>query len=215
MIPTSKEYLTDTVYQQYVESLRSHYLPRIHQHKSSFAAVDWGSERSQQLRFQILASIAELSFSSLLDVGCGNGGLVPFLQSMNFRGKYLGIDTLSEMVMVAKETHPAWQFETADLVMADDAKLPDYSADYVLGSGLFTFCTLHTMKKIITAMFNVCTKGVAINSLSSWAEQQAEGELYADPLEVLDFCRTLTPWVVLRHDYMPHDFTVYLYRERQ
>jgi hypothetical protein len=43
---------------------------------------------------------------------------------------------------------------------------------------------------------------------------QEPGEFYADPVEIVRFCRSLTPWVVLRHDYLAHDFTVYLYRDR-
>ena len=37
------------------------------------------------------------------------------------------------------------------------------------------------------------------------------GPMY--PLHVLAFCRTLTSRVTLRHDYLEHDFTVYLYRD--
>ncbi|CDN13322.1 hypothetical protein RintRC_4207 [Richelia intracellularis] len=54
---------------------------------------------------------------------------------------------------------------------------------------------------------------MAFNSLSSWGTQKESGEFYADPLATVKFCRTLTPWVILRHDYMQHDFTIYMYRE--
>ena len=39
--------------------------------------------------------------------------------------------------------------------------------------------------------------------------------LYHAPAgEVLDFCRAeLSPWVVLRHDYPLHEYSVYVYRE--
>ena len=55
---------------------------------------------------------------------------------------------------------------------------------------------------------------VAFNSLSSWANDKEKGEFYADPLEVLKFCKTLSPWVVLRHDYHSRDFTIFIYKER-
>jgi hypothetical protein len=53
---------------------------------------------------------------------------------------------------------------------------------------------------------------LAFNSLSNWANDQEANEFYADPVQVLNFCRELTPWVVLRHDYHPRDFTVYMYK---
>jgi hypothetical protein len=34
----------------------------------------------------------------------------------------------------------------------------------------------------------------------------------AESLLTLNSCRQLTPWVALRHDYHPRDFTVYLYK---
>ena len=56
-------------------------------------------------------------------------------------------------------------------------------------------------------------RGAALNMLSTWSPVQEPAQYYADPAVVLDFCGTLTSRVVLRHDYLPHDFTVYLYRE--
>jgi hypothetical protein len=69
-------------------------------------------------------------------------------------------------------------------------------------------------KKMIAAMFDACHIGVALNSLSSWHDTSEQGEFYcADPLEILAFCRTLTPSILFRHDYLPHDFTVFMYKD--
>ncbi len=65
---------------------------------------------------------------------------------------------------------------------------------------------------MIEAMFNIARNAVAFNSLSAWAADKEDGEFYADPHEVLQFCRTVTPWVVLRHDYHSRDFTIYMYK---
>ena len=48
--------------------------------------------------------------------------------------------------------------------------------------------------------------------LSAWAPVLRSDQYHADPVSVLDFCRTLTSRLALRHEYLPHDFTVYLYR---
>jgi hypothetical protein len=68
------------------------------------------------------------------------------------------------------------------------------------------------MQSMIERMFALATRAVAFNSLSTWSSDQQAGEFYADPLQTVQFCRELTPWVVLRHDYHPRDFTVYLYK---
>jgi len=68
------------------------------------------------------------------------------------------------------------------------------------------------MKNLVERMFSLCTSAVAFNSLSAWCADKDEGEFYADPFRTVNFCRELTPWVSLRHDYHSRDFTVYLYK---
>jgi hypothetical protein len=65
-------------------------------------------------------------------------------------------------------------------------------------------------------MFALCRKGIAFNCLSTWGAADDGGSEYReDPLRCLAFCRTLSPYVVLRHDYHPGDFTLYLRRQAQ
>jgi hypothetical protein len=61
-------------------------------------------------------------------------------------------------------------------------------------------------------MFELCRKGIAFNIMSTRADFMEEGEYYADPAKMLDFCLGISRKAALRHDYMPHDFTVYLYK---
>jgi len=87
--------------------------------------------------------------------------------------------------------------------------------DLVTANGIFYLLGREawpTMQEIVRRMYAIAEHAVAFNSLSTWAEEKEAGEFYADPAEVLQFCRTLTPWVVLRHDYHPRDFTIYMYK---
>ena len=90
-----------------------------------------------------------------------------------------------------------------------------FRPDYVVGSGLFAFADQRRLERTVAAMFAVARRVVAFNTLSRWGGDPAPGEFQADPERVLKFCRTLTRRVVLRHDYLPHDFTVYLHREEE
>ncbi|MDJ0677007.1 MAG: class I SAM-dependent methyltransferase [Calothrix sp. MO_167.B42] len=194
---------------EYTYKLKQHYLPLLQQHGSTFRAVDWGSSRGQTIRFQVLLEVGDVLNASILDIGCGVGHLVEYLAEIGYRGNYIGIDTLPEMVAAARVCYPNWQFQEGDILNSETK----WQADYVLGSGLFTFGDKQLMEMTVKAMFNVCNQALAFNSLSSWATQKESGEFYADPLATVEFCRTLTPWVILRHDYMHHDFTIYMYRE--
>jgi SAM-dependent methyltransferase len=193
---------------KYEQQMSDHYRPLIEEHGDSFRAVDWGSGKGQEVRFQVLSEVADLTNSSVLDVGCGIGHFVDSLAEGGFTADYLGIDFLPEMVEVARRRHPDRCFKVADIV--EDGGT--CRADYVVGSGLFTFGDRNVFEAIVRAMFAACEKATAFNCLSGWAPDKEPGEFHADPLEVLAFCRTLTPWVSLRHDYFPHDFTLYMYR---
>ncbi|MHC5737307.1 class I SAM-dependent methyltransferase [Nostoc sp.] len=195
--------------QEYTRRIRTHYLPLIQQYGATFQAVDWGSSQGQTNRFRILLEVGNIENATILDVGCGIGHLVEHLSALNFQGKYLGIDIIPEMVGCARECYPTYLFQEGSILESDN----NWIADYVLGSGLFNFGDRELMEKTIQTMFESCSKAVAFNSLSNWAEKKESGEFYADPLATVQFCRTLTPWVVLRHDYILHDFTIYMYRE--
>jgi SAM-dependent methyltransferase len=191
--------------------MSDHYLPLIEEHGDSFRAVDWGSAKGQQVRFQILSEVGGLAHTSVLDVGCGVGHLVESLVAAGFAGDYQGIDLLPEMIKAAHKRHPDRVFKVADIVK-DNREL---QADYVLGSGLFTFGDRELLESTVRAMFAACARATAFNSLSAWASDKEGGEFHADPFATLSFCRTLTPWVSLRHDYFSHDFTIYMYRDNE
>ena len=67
-------------------------------------------------------------------------------------------------------------------------------------------------EQMVQQMFRHCRKGTAFNSLSAWSPHKDADEFYANPLETLEFCRTLTPRLVLRHEYHQRDFTLLLHK---
>lgn len=188
----------------------SHFTPLISQYGGSHRAVDWGSQGSQCKRFSILCSVGDMRDASVLDVGCGTGAMVDYLRNHNFTGSYRGIDILPEMIEVARKNFPEEHFEACTI----EALPADYHPDYVVESGIFTHADQAWLEATVRQMFERCRVGVAFNMLSSWSRDLVEdNEFSADPSAILTFARELTTRVVVRHDYMPHDFTVYLYKE--
>ena len=182
----------------YFESARAY--PSCHR------GVKWASKESQFTRFKVLCEIASDSFQSrILDVGCGLGHLVDYLLSQSFTGTYEGIDIVDQMVVNAKKRHPTFDFKTNDI----DAIVCG-SVDYVMASGLFAFVDLNLIQEMIPQLFLRATKGLAFNCLSTAAVHKEADVFYQDPTEIINFCKSITPTVMLRHDYMPHDFTIYM-----
>lgn len=174
-------------------------------------ACDYGRPESQSTKFRVLSEVLPLSDSSLLDVGCGFADFASYLQS-RFPGlRYSGIDLCAAMVSEARRNHPDLDLRVANIF---DTSF-DRTFDVVTANGIFYLLGERAwpmMQQIIERMYALAKSAVAFNSLSAWAKEKDAGEFYADPLLVVDFCRRLTPWVVLRHDYHPHDFTIYLYK---
>lgn len=192
-----------------------YYTALIERYGVDVRAVDWGSRESQVIRFSVLAQVGQLNGASVLDVGCGMGDLFGWLKRVGMELKYTGIDITPKMIEIAQQRFPEAQFELKNPLDVEDSEAERY--DFVLQSGILTHrqdSPFLFLKVMVEKMFLLCSRAVAFNSLSSWASDKERGEFYADPLETVAFCRTLTPWVVLRHDYHPRDFTIYMYKRQ-
>jgi SAM-dependent methyltransferase len=184
----------------------------VRKYGSDVRSLGWSSRESQARRFAVFAEIGNLKGASVLDVGCGLGDLYGWMRKKRLDVRYTGIDVTPGMVKLARQQFPAVQFRVQELL---DVSLRIAKHDYVLSSGIFTHRNRASFKFLTAAierMFELSKLAVGFNCLSAWAETKEPGEFHADPLKVLSFCRKLTPRVVLRHDYHPRDFTVYLYR---
>lgn len=176
-------------------------------------SVDWGSRESQGRRFDVLTSIAPLSGSRILDVGCGTGDLYAWLQNRNVEVTYTGLDITPGMVDTARKRFPEATFHRASVLEWTPSETQPY--DYVLASGIFYLRSVEPvafLRQAVTRMYALARKGIAFNSLSTWASTTEADEFHADPLEVAAFCRTLSPRLTLRHDYHPRDFAILLHR---
>jgi len=183
------------------------------EHGHSHKTLNWGSQEGQYLRFRILAGIGQLQGKRILDVGCGLGDFAGWLKQNNIQLIYTGIDLSQELVLQARNAYPTLEFLHGSIL--DKELLKDRKFDYVFASGIFyTYYAgrENWMKLAIKRMWDYCEIGVAFNSLSTWSENHEPEEFHANPAETMNFCKTLTPWLALRHDYHPRDFTIFLLR---
>ena len=118
------------------------------------------------------------------------------------------------MVERAKMRHPSVKFKRGTI---QDEFFSSHKYDYLVASGIFAHRQQKPevyLEKTITKMFLCARKRIAFSSLSSWIKVKEKNEFYADPSRVMGFCGSITPHVVLRHDYHPVDFTIYMYKNR-
>ena len=187
---------------------------RIAQYGETVGAVGCGSVESQEARFRVICEMGDLRNKTVLDAGCGFGDFYTFLHRQGIHPKrYLGIDISSELLDVAGKRLPEVEFELVALLDFE----PTEKFDFVVVSGLFGLESPNwqrLLEKQLGKLYDLCEIGVAVNFLSHYTTGGKNPvSHYAEPGKVLEFVlENLSNRVVLRHDYIPNDFTIYMYR---
>jgi len=174
-------------------------------------SVGWGIKKGKQsLRFEILCQIGNLLNSSILDVGCGFGDLFGYLRYRKIKVKYHGIDINPNLVNIGKKFYPGIYIEHRDFEKKKFAK----KFDWVLASGITSHgSTYPHLKGVMKEMYRICKKGYAMNFVSDNVDYKTKGLFYSSPEKILSITKSMTNRFILRHDYMPFEFTLYVYKD--
>ena len=170
----------------------------------------------QNIRFKAIQEIGINSNDSILDVGCGFGDLLQYLNStIDYKGAYTGVDIMEEFINVCKEFYPLDDFRVLDIL--DKNNSIEEKWDYVVLSGTLNINVgenhLEYVKTMISKMFDLSVKGVSIDFVSIEGDDRNKEIYRMDPEIIFRFAKTLTKRVVLRNDYLPWEFSVYLYKD--
>jgi SAM-dependent methyltransferase len=170
------------------------------------------NEQSQHKRFEVLAQVGNLGGKSLLDVGCGLGDFALYLEKARTPVTYRGVDISPRMIDQARRLRPQLDFEVADILT-----WPDTAAwDFVLSNGFGNILTASNdalMESMITKMFALCNVAVGVTMTSACTRMPREHTYYYDPETIVSIARKLSQRFVIRHDYMPHDLAVFIYKK--
>ncbi|SDH83838.1 class I SAM-dependent methyltransferase [Roseospirillum parvum] len=193
---------------------RRHFTRRLQQLGDRPQALDWSSFDSQRRRHEVMAGIGIDNGHTVLDVGCGLGHLLNFFRRAGLTVGYTGIDLVPALVARCRTSYPGTPFLVHDLLAEP---WPDSEAfDWVVACGIFAHWRddpAGDMKRMISAMVPLARRGVALCSLSARAPDPELWTLFhADPAEMAAHARTLANRVVLREDYLPDDFALYIHR---
>ena len=207
------------------EEIARYFESLLNKHGDDFLSLDWKSKESQLVRFAALIDIIfhgpKNSSISLLDVGCGIGHLYEFLKdtdlihSLNIR--YEGIDISSGMIDFARKKFKDVKFAVVDIL--NDGF--DGKFDYVMCSGAFNIrmapLEAHkgSVRRMLKKMFDISDHGAAVNFLSPPRGHEGEASsddkyVYFSEEEVLSWVKDTCDRFILRRDYHPGDFTVYM-----
>ncbi|MCB9851421.1 MAG: class I SAM-dependent methyltransferase [Phycisphaerales bacterium] len=197
-----------------LERVAAHFDGLVAKFGEDHRALDYGSRSSQTLRFDVLAHGLPLAGRRVLDVGCGMADLAGYLHEREIEAEYAGVDISREMIAAAKRKYPGVNVRVGN-ILSDSEPV---TCDVAIANGIFYLLGEEAeaiMYATVARMFELAEEAIAFTSLSTWAADRVDGEYHADPSVVLAYCRSLTPYVTLRHDYLAHDFAVFLYKRAQ
>ena len=181
------------------------YVGRYNEFGFSPKTLGWGNFGRQELRFSVLSQIGIGLESSVLDVGCGFGDLFKYLKENNWDGKYFGIDIVEELLDEAKKQYSDICVQNLD-ILENDVEQFDFDAK------LFSEDNLQYIERMMKKMFDISRVGVAIDFLSSYVDFTNEIAYHSSPEVIFSMAKRISKRIVLRHDYMPYEFAVYLYK---
>src|SRR5262249_31002380 len=144
--------------------------------------LGWTKGR-QNVRFAAALERIGLSFGSILDVGCGFGDLFAYLRERGWRGEYLGIDIVPELIAEGRARFGplGGKLECADIT----AEEFDGRAEVAVVIGMFNHRlrqdNLQFIRETLSAMWQRTTRAISADFLSYTADQPRDDLYYAEP----------------------------------
>jgi SAM-dependent methyltransferase len=176
-------------------------------------ALRW-TPLGQLRRYIMLSEIApDLNGSTVLDYGCGTGDFYRFLKRRGIDVRYTGLDINENFINLARQKYPECTFRVGDV---SEDTLEGYY-DYIFICGVFNLLVpgvQEDLKETLVTLFKHCNKGLGLSALSSHTHIKDPELSYTSPEEMVKFSlENLSPYLSLRHDRIPYDFTLYVYTE--
>lgn len=195
------------------QKVKELYQKKYQKHGVDPKSLLWGSKGAAHQRFRQFWAEIDFNNKSILDVGCGFGEFVKFLPKRAQNFKYTGVDIVPEFIAEAKKLYPQHEFFVADYLAENNLE----KHDIVVASGILNSSVVDNMdyrKQAIKKLYNLSNKCTAFNMLGSHPQPATPADSnvwYADSMEILEYCMSLTHRVILRQHYHPRDFTIFMF----
>jgi len=172
------------------------------------------THKGQLLHYLSLLDIAEsIQGKKILDFGCGKADFYQFLKDRDISVDYSGFDINERLISLARQKFPGCAFRVFDI----EKDVLDEDFDYIFLCSVFNL-KVQGLDELIRAtlktLFSHCRIALAFNALSAQNPKKDFELHYVFPEELFQFVvKNLSPFVSLRHDRLPYDFTLFVYRD--
>jgi len=188
------------------------YQQRIAEHGATFASLNSGDEKKQELRHRVLASALRGDSPSNLEVGCGLAGFYSHLLRNHQNCSYRGYDIVPEYVAECRRNYPEADFDLRNVFVEGIEGVYDtIIMSQVLNNRYDKSDNMQVMQRALNLAFQHTRVSVAVDMLSTYVEFRNPDLFYYAPEEIFRIAKQIAPRVVIRHDYRAFEFCVQLY----
>ena len=198
------------------KEIKEEYTTKFLEHGVSSSAMLMPKGR-HEARFSIVAEyLSELSNPTLLDYGCGLGFLNDYLIENKIGVNYLGVDMTESFIDSCiertgdatkfKRIHPMDEFhDTFDVVFA--------SGVFNLQTSQSEFESLQYAHDRIEHLYRITNKVLVVDFLSPDVDYRQNQSQHVDYRLLLEwFIPNQTRRWILRHDYLPYEYALVLFK---
>lgn len=190
------------------------YSARFDEYGVDIRTLNAGKGNKLQIQHTVHSSIGDLDGKTILDIGCGLASYYEFLRARGLKVNYIGYDIVEPFIKVNRERFPEAHFELRDISRDGIAHRADYAVMcQVFNNKYASVSNDEVVKKALAQAFAAVSEGVSVDLRTDYVNYREDDMHYFSPEEMFRFGKTLTPFVKLRHDYLPYDFTLMLYKK--
>ena len=179
-------------------------------------ALGWDKGK-QDIRFDVLTSLYNCKDKTILDIGCGFGDMNKTLMARcPDQYRYIGIDLVPELIHEARQRYAndSVRFIEGDFMAVDIDEAPNFA----IASGTFNHKLKNTdnyalIEAAMSRAFTLCSDGFAFDFLSDKVDYPLTHTFHAAPERILSLAYQFSRNVVLRNDYMPFEFSMFVFKD--
>jgi SAM-dependent methyltransferase len=213
------------------ENLKTHYRHAFEQYGATSRGVNWSGGDAIRFLYDKMLAVLQKDFAelpaevSLLDVGCGYGGLLAHARSLGLKLRYTGVDVVGSMI-----EHGRTEFPDAEFIEGNVLDLSgDNIYDFVVCCGIAPQKLSATIpefeehtRRLVRKMHELCRHGIALDMYSTRVNFMVDNLYYQNPSEFLSWALSeISPRVRIDHGFSSlasgvgkwYEFVAYIYKD--
>jgi SAM-dependent methyltransferase len=199
--------------------IKKYYEEKLKVFGANCKGLAWKNQKEVNLRYNIMLDMLyfiKKKNISLLDLGCGFGGLLQVINKRKLSINYTGIDISPIMISEAKKKYPKNFFLCANILNKKVKK----KYDFIIMNGIFTVKSKLNkeqmwdfFKKLLVESYSITKKGISFNLMKynlDWRRNDLFHVRY-DELEKF-LIKNISKKFIIRSDYPLNEFTTYVFK---